>query len=952
MKKFYYLIGFMIIALLAVKIIFIYRAKDYQLNQYSDILSKQIYLCNSNIEEKWSRFENDLNYLRNYETISILLNNRSKNQIDKFELFFSKYIDLIEQINIYSSTGNTFAIYKDENNLFHSQFSSSDTKENTLEDKERVILYEQEYFYNLPVFNKNKLYANILFTIDFNKFILKEFKEHEIGYAGWQGLIDNKGNILVSNNIEKNFRTEDLSLISKNLNKGTDGFIDHSISFKDREIKMLSIYKEVNFIKNKFGIIFSIQTSKIFYSYYKSFISSLIVGVLLLFLLIVAGVFLIKYNNKQVFIQNETIKKFENILESLPIGVLVTDKNKKVSMANMAAINMLHMENQSEVVGHNISNKLINAKNHISKDTREYNFDANKYIYYDKTGEEIVLYKKEIPLSYENKNLSLEGFIDISPIEKARKLEIAANNSKSEFLAKMTHEIRTPMNGIIGMAEVLVNQDLTEEQKESARIILKSADLLLSIINDILDFSKIEAGKMLLEEVPFKLFEEINLTLALFRPKAQEKGIEIKLNISSRVPNNIIGDPFRLRQVIANLLSNAVKFTHEGEIVISIEFIKESLGDLTLLFTVEDTGIGIPKENLDSIFGSYNQAEGSTSRRYGGTGLGTTIAKQLVELMNGEIWVESPSSISNDPNYPGAKFGFTIECFSNEKLEKEFDYSKVIDFKDIKVLIIGDDKPMINTLTKATQNFGITSQITPFQKDTLELIRRNPPSRDDGFKIIFILDSYDFDGFFVCRKMFDNGLSDKFLMIMLSSNDKIGNVIKSKRLGIDYYLVRPFELSEIFDIIQDNFPNIQIDEAHLDGIDKLRKDLEILVAEDNLINQKVAQKIFKRLGFEIDLAKNGEEAVLMTKNKKYDVIFMDLLMPVKNGIEATQEIRKNRINIPIIAMTADTTDEDKQMSIDAGMTDFIYKPAKTDTVKRVLVKWFSESVQTLKEQNL
>ncbi|MBN2519488.1 MAG: PAS domain-containing protein, partial [Bacteroidales bacterium] len=440
MRKFYYIVGFMIIALLAVKIIFIIRAKDYQVNQYSDLLSKQIYLCNSNIEDTWSKFENDLNYLRNYETISILLNNRSKNQIDKFELFFSKYIDLIEQINIYSSSGNTFAIYKDENNLFHSQFSFSDTKENTLEDKERVILYEQEYFYNLPVFSKNKLYANILFTIDFENFILKRFKEHEIGYAGWQGLIDNKGNILVSNDIEKIFRTEDLTLISKNLNKGTDGFIDHYISFKDDEIKMLSIYKEVNFIKNKFGIIFSVQTNKIFYSYYKSFISSLIVGILLLFLLIAAGVFMIKFNNRQVSIQNKSIKKFENILESLPIGVLVTDKNKKVSMANMAAINMLHMENQSEVVGQNISNKLINAKNHISKDTREYNFDANKYIYYDKTGEEIVLYKKEIPLSFDNQNLSLEGFIDISPIEKARKLEIAANNSKSEFLAKMTHE--------------------------------------------------------------------------------------------------------------------------------------------------------------------------------------------------------------------------------------------------------------------------------------------------------------------------------------------------------------------------------------------------------------------------------------------------------------------------------------------------------------------------------
>ena len=313
--------------------------------------------------------------------------------------------------------------------------------------------------------------------------------------------------------------------------------------------------------------------------------------------------------------------------------------------------------------------------------------------------------------------------------------------------------------------------------------------------------------------------------------------------------------------------------------------------------------------------------------------------------MNGEIWVESPSSISTSPKYPGAKFGFTVECFSNEKLDKEFDYSRVGSFSEIKALIVGDDNSIIETLLKATQNFGISSQITPYQDDTLELIRRNPPSREDGYKIIFITNTYDFDGFFVARKMFDNGMSDKFLIIMLSSNDKIGNFVKSKRLGIDYYLVKPFELSELFDIIQDNFPNIKIEEGQLEGIDKLKKDISILVAEDNIINQKVAQNIFKKLGYEIDIAKNGEEAINMVLNNGYDVVFMDLLMPIKNGIEATSEIRKKGIKIPIVAMTADTTEDDKKKAISVGMNEIIYKPAKMDVVKRTLIKWFSSSAQ-------
>jgi PAS domain S-box-containing protein len=941
MKKYIYISIAFILVILGLTIFL--SSKSYQnfLSFQENIITRNAHQCSNEIHREWLNFQKELNYISDYKDVETLFNNPNENRGEIFELIFSKYPALVQEITIFNKNGVIMNLGKDESDYF--TWTSSREENIRLEPTERPLYENYHYFYTIPVFNKEELYANILFTFDLDKYFTRKFEEYQHDFAGWQGMLNSSGKLIVQ--LPKDgelYEIQEPETILSNLKAGKTGILKHELESGEAKKKAVSAYNLTGLMNQKYILVFSFFPDKTRVFLVKQMIPHVIIF-LSMFLFVGLLVYVLMRVSKERDTAAAALKELQSVFENIPIGVLVLDRNQKVNMANTAAANMLHMESQNEVIGKNISNKLVTAKS-SGKDGREFNFDTNKYVYYNKKGEEIVLYKRAVPIRYARKDMSLEAFIDISPLEKSRKLEIAANNSKSDFLAKMSHEIRTPMNGIIGMVEVLMNQDLTKEQQETAKIIQKSADLLLSIINDILDFSKIEAGKMLLEEVPFKLKEELETTIALFKQKAREKRVEINLEISSKVPDNIIGDPFRLRQVIANLLSNAVKFTHEGEILVHVEFIKESLGDITILFTVEDTGIGIPKENLDNIFGSFNQAEGSTSRKYGGTGLGTTIAKQLVELMNGEIWVESPSSISTNPNYPGSKFGFTIECFSNEKLDKEFNFTNIKKFNDIKCLIIGHDKELENTLLQAAKNFGMTTQITPFQKGTMDLIKRNPSMMEDGFKILFILDTPNSDGFFVARKLYDEGMSDKFLIIILSSNDKIGNFVKSKRLGVDYYLVKPFEMSEIFDIIQDNFPNIEIEEGKLEGLDKLKKDISILVAEDNLINQKVAQNIFKKLGYNIDLAKNGQEAIDKAQENGYDIIFMDLLMPVKGGIEATEQIRELGHKYPIVAMTADISNEDKEKAMSCGMDDFIYKPAKVDIVKRVLIKWFSESM--------
>jgi PAS domain S-box-containing protein len=631
------------------------------------------------------------------------------------------------------------------------------------------------------------------------------------------------------------------------------------------------------------------------------------------------------------------------IFDTIPIGVMILTYDKTIRYINRTATDMLYGKEETNIIGRNIADLII-PKHFNDKVKSDTAYDTGHFYTFDKDGNEFTIYKKDIPFNLNSEELVIEAFIDVSPIEKARKLEAAANLAKSDFLAKMSHEIRTPMNGIVGMADALIQQNLTAEQKEYAEIVKKSSDLLLTIINDILDFSKVEAGKMMLEEIPFRISDEITLVYELFKPTAEQKEIKLISQVASNVPDNIIGDPFRLRQVISNLLSNAIKFTHEGEVVINVELMEEYSGHLTLLFIIEDTGIGIQRDKLETIFASYTQAEGSITRKYGGSGLGTTISKQLVELMGGEIWVESPSSISTDTAFPGSKFSFTIEAFSNERIQKNYDFSHISEYTQINTLIVTTDPNEAEPIYSFLENFGIGFDKYQIDIETPELLTNKLLIDFDKYQIVFLTDSIEFDGFQIAKNLFEKGITYRHLFILISSNDLAGNFIRSKRLGIDYYLIKPYESSEVFDLIQNTFRSISPDAKLPAKISKIRKNINILVAEDNMINQKVAKTIFKNLGFEIEFANNGVEAVDMALNGNFDIIFMDMMMPEKDGVQATKDLRKNGYKAPIIAMTANASKEGKNKAISNGMDGYITKPTKMEAVKKVLIKYFSESV--------
>jgi signal transduction histidine kinase/CheY-like chemotaxis protein len=938
MKKLYIYLSIVIIIVIGLNVLLFYLSYLRQISYQRTILLQQAENAGDEIESVVSAFESDINKILYYEDIAEMFNSSDTKEIGmrNLKVFYSTYTNLIKNIYIYDHNKNVLNLFKDKKGNFIVDHYVAQ-RQAVLEERDIIRIKNKNYQFFLPVFKDNKVYGNIIVAVDFTRYMNSVLEKYYLENILWQSVIDSSGNIL-STNIGTDAKITGLSTIASNLKKDVKDYIKHIAYIDNKKETLISVYQPVTILRQSFGIIFSLNNSNIHdYIMGKIFISaglSLVILFSSLFILLQ----IIQRKTKCGQEVDSELKRLEIIIDNLPIGLLILDSEKKVKTINKTAKDLLLLKDNENVVGKDVSDRFLLSKNYYSDEDNASAYDSNQFILYQKEGNEVVVYKKEVPFPLDNKIVYLEAFIDITSVEKSRKYAVAANTAKSEFLASMSHEIRTPMNGIIGMTDALDQQNLTPSQKEYVEIVKKSADLLLNIIDDILDFSKIESGKMQLEEIPFKLREEIKLSLDLFRPIINEKKLKLTVDINPDIPENIIGDPFRLRQVISNLISNAVKFTHEGEIAVGVKIEEEYSGNLTLLFYVEDTGVGIPEKKIESIFSSFTQADDSTSRKYGGTGLGTTISKQLVNLMHGEIWVESPSSISKSKKYPGSKFSFTIEVFSNEKLDKNLDFNNITDFSQVNALVLTANIENKVRLVYFLKQFGIIYEGFNFQVDKLNELNKKLKEKGEDLKLIFIMDEPKYKGFEVAHKLKEKSISDSYIVFIISSNHRSDNYIQAKREGVDYYLIQPFEHEDLLGYLHDTFPNVKITAE--EESKKIRTDLSILVAEDNIINQKVAETIFDNLGLKIEIANDGKETVEKFKRKKYDIIFMDLVMPNKDGIQATVDIRGTGSQIPIIAMTATASKQTQAQAIASGMNDYIIKPVKLETVKNVLLKWF------------
>jgi len=638
------------------------------------------------------------------------------------------------------------------------------------------------------------------------------------------------------------------------------------------------------------------------------------------------------------------------LIENSPLAIMVSDSAEKIQLCN-PAFEQMFQYSRAEIIGRP-ADRLLEEGN-LLEEARNMSLGplggtrvtlVTQRMRKDRSLVDVELHG--VPLVVNGQVVgSLRIYQDISArkraeaaMQKAKEAAEASSRAKSEFLANMSHEIRTPMNGIMGMTELVLDTDLDSEQREYLNMAKLSADALLSLINDILDYSKIEAGKLEIDAIDFNLGDSLGDTMKTLSLRAHQKGLELAYDLQPDVPDALVGDPGRLRQIIVNLVGNAIKFTEKGEVIVYVQVDSRTEDDIQLHLTIADTGIGIPAEKQMAIFEAFTQADGSMSRTYGGTGLGLTISARLVGFMHGRIWVESELG-------KGSRFHFTARFGLQKSPVRTLVPRDPMTLRDMRVLVVDDNATNRQILLKMLTNWHTNPTAVDSGARAITALREA-----QGLGRIYpliLLDAQmpEMDGFALAECIKRNPDWKTATIMMLSSAGQRGDAKRCRELGVAAYLTKPVRQGELLDAILTALGTRPTKEASpalvtRHSLREASNHLRILLVEDNAVNQVLAKRLLEKRGHSVVVAGNGKEALAALEKQSFDLVFMDVQMPEMDGLEATAAIRaKEKISgnhLAVIAMTAHAMVGDRERCLDAGMDDYITKPIRLDELARVL----------------